>query len=353
MKILASPDSFKGSLSSFEVCSAIKRALNTQFDVEAIPFADGGEGFCDAYLNNFGGEKIFCTCTDTLGDKINCSYIKNGSEAIIESAAASGLRSRKDALGASSRGTGELILHAIRSGAKSITVALGGSGCTDGGTGSLSALGVEFLNASGKAVLFPNGKTTHEIKSVSHFPNYGVSLTLACDVENPFCGENGAALIYSMQKGATAQEALFLDEGLKNIQSVYERGLCKSIASLKGAGAAGGLCGGLYALFGGRILSGFDYLCEKANLEEKIKSADLIITGEGKTDSQTLMGKLPYKICVLAKKYGKKTCLISGQIDGVSLADIQISLTDENTPVEEAVKNASKLIENKLKEMLL
>lgn len=354
MKILTVPDSFKGSLSSFEVCNCIKDALGDKHSVECVAFADGGEGFADAYRHISGGEEVFLECTDTLGGKTNAKYIINKNEAVVECASASGLRKGKDALHATSYGTGELILNAISHGAKKITVALGGSGCTDGGTGALSALGVQFCTDSHEIISIPNGKTLSEIKSIKSFPDFsGISLTLACDVTNPLYGKNGAAFVFAKQKGANENEILLLDRGLRNIADIYNKHFNKDVSQFPGSGAAGGLAAGLAALFNCEVKSGFDYLCEISNLEEKIKNADLVITGEGCTDSQTLMGKLPFKICSLAKKHGKKSCLISGQIKNIQLADIQISLVDEVISVDEAISDTEKILKNKAKQILL
>lgn len=354
MKILAVPDSFKGSLSSFEVCRCIKDALGDRHSVECVPFADGGEGFTDAYRHIAGGEEAFLECTDTLGGKINAKYIRNKDEAVIECASASGLRKEKNALLATSYGTGELILDAILHGAKKITVALGGSGCTDGGTGALSALGVQFCTESNENISIPNGKTLSEIKSIKSVPDFsGISLTLACDVTNPLYGKNGAAYVFAKQKGADKSDISRLDCGLRNIAEIYKRHFKKDVSRISGSGAAGGLAAGLSALFNCEIKSGFDYLYEISGLEEKIKNSDLIITGEGCTDSQTLMGKLPFKICSLAKKFGKKTCIVSGQIKDIQLADIQISLVDEATSVDEAIADTGKILKNKVKQILL
>ena len=165
-------------------------------------------------------------------------------------------------------------------------------------------------------------------------------MTYACDVENEFFGKNGAAYVFAGQKGANKTQIEELDEGLKRLNAFFP----SDISKIKGAGAAGGLCGGLYAIYGGEIKSGFDILSEYAHLEDKIAKADLVITGEGKTDNQTLMGKLPYKISELCKKHGK--------IENVSLGDKMISLVDENTSEDEAIENAAQILEQKAKYVL-
>ncbi|MFQ9838659.1 MAG: glycerate kinase [Eubacterium sp.] len=175
-----------------------------------------------------------------------------------------------------------------------------------------------------------------------------IDLTYACDVENEFFGKNGAAYVFAGQKGANKTQIEELDEGLKRLNAFFP----SDISKIKGAGAAGGLCGGLYAIYGGEIKSGFDILSEYAHLEDKIAKADLVITGEGKTDNQTLMGKLPYKISELCKKHGTKCTVISGKIENVSLGDKMISLVDENTSEDEAIENAAQILEQKAKYVL-
>lgn len=351
MKILIVPDSYKGTLTSAEVCRCIKDGILQTFDAEitALPFADGGEGFAECLSNICNGEILYTRCTDIYGKERKGHIYTYDKTAIIECAIASGLQCRKDVMNATSYGTGELINYAVSKGFNNIILGLGGSGCCDGGAGALTALGAKFKNIYGEIIRRPTGKDLENIygadfrNSVKH-----ISFTYACDVDNPYFGKNGAAYVFAKQKGASDSEIIQLDNGLKRINAF----LPTDIGKVKGAGAAGGICGGLYAVYGGSIKSGFELLAEAYDLEEKIRSADVVVTGEGKTDKQTLMGKLPYKISLLCKKYNKKCVVISGIIDGVQLGDKMISLADEDISVNEAMENPVKVLTNKAKFIL-
>lgn len=348
MKILVVPDSFKGSMTSKQVCDTIKKAITenrSDLGVKAIPFADGGEGFTDAFKQATNGETISAECHNIYGQKITANYIGFGDTAVIESAAASGILPIKRVMQASSYGTGELIKDARTKGFRNIILGLGGTGCCDGGAGCLAALGGVFYDECWNAIPFPKGNDLNFI--------YGVNLknvvkdihfTFACDVNNEYFGKNGAAYIFAPQKGASKTDVEALDEGLKRLNAFFKN----DIGRVKGAGAAGGICGALYSLYGGEIKSGFDILADFTNLEEEIKSSDIVITGEGKTDAQTLMGKLPFKISELCKRHGKRCVLISGEIDNVRLADVQISLVDRDTSVEEAMESPVEILYEKV-----
>lgn len=351
MKILIVPDSFKGTLSSAEVCECIKNGIlqTTDAEITTLPFADGGEGFAKCLSDICNGNILYTTCSDLYGKRIKGHIFTYDNTAIIECATASGLQKKKDVMNATSYGTGELIKFAVSKGFHNIILGLGGSGCCDGGAGALSALGVEFKNIDGEIMNYPCGKDLENI--------YGVKLsncvkeinfTYACDVDNPYYGKNGAAYVFAPQKGATKSDIITLDNGLKMINAF----LPVDISKLKGAGAAGGICGGLYSIYKGEIKSGFDILAQAYSLEEKIKTADIVVTGEGKTDRQTLMGKLPYKISKLCGKYNKKCIVISGIIDNVKLGDKMISLADKHTTIQDCMENSAKILTNKAKFIL-
>lgn len=256
---------------------------------------------------------------------------------------------RKDVMNATSYGTGELIKFAVSKGFNNIILGLGGSGSCDGGAGALSALGAVFRNIDGEIIDCPKGGDLVNIYGAG-FTNLvkDINFTYACDVENPYFGKNGAAYVFAKQKGADNEQIKILDDGLKMLNAF----LPVDISKVTGAGAAGGICGGLYSVYGGKIKSGFDILADYSNLEEKIISSDIVITGEGKTDKQTLMGKLPYKIAELCKKHNKKCIVISGIIDGVKLGDKMISLVDKNTTIEESLSNPKEILTNKSKLIL-
>ncbi|MCM1115151.1 MAG: glycerate kinase [Clostridium sp.] len=352
MKILIVPDSYKGTLTSAEVCACIKKGIRStdkNAEIICMPFADGGEGFGECLSNICNGNILYSWCSDIYGKRIKKPIYTYGDTAIIECAAASGLQKKKDVMNATSYGTGELIKSAADNGFKHIILGLGGSGCCDGGAGAIAALGGKFMDIYGDEIEYPCGKDLENIYGIK-LRNIvkDINFTFACDVTNEFYGKNGAAYVFAKQKGASNEDIIHLDNGLKMIHAF----LPNDVSKVKGAGAAGGICGGLYAIYGGEIKSGFDILADAYNLEHQIKEADLIITGEGKTDQQTLMGKLPCKICSLAKKYNKKCVVISGSIEGVKLGDKQISLVDSNTTLEQAMANPNKTLEDKSKYIL-
>jgi len=210
----------------------------------------------------------------------------------------------------------------------------------------VAALGAVFRDIDGDEIDFPAGKDLNNIYGVG-FTNIvkGINFTFACDVENVFFGKNGAAYVFAKQKGANDKQVKELDDGLKMINAFLPR----DIRNVKGGGSAGGICGALYSVYGGKIKSGFDILSEAADLEEKIKASDIVITGEGKTDKQTLMGKLVFKISELCKKYDKKCIVMSGDIENVKLGDKMYSLVEKNISKEDAIKNADNLLYEKAK----
>ncbi len=352
MKILIVPDSFKGSLTSEEVCECIRDGIHetdSGAEITTLPFADGGEGFAVSMASICKGNILYTNVHNIYGRPVKAPIVTFGKTAVIECAAASGLLHRKDVMNATSYGTGELIKFAVSRSFSNIILGLGGSGCCDGGAGALAALGAVFYDENYTKISIPKGKDINYIFGLN-LRNIvkDINFIFACDVENEYCGKNGAAYVFAPQKGANEKQVEELDDGFKRLNAF----LPNDISRVKGTGAAGGICGGLYSVYGGEIKSGFDILAEYSLLEEKIKGADIIVTGEGKTDAQTLMGKLPYKISLLAKKHGKKCVIISGSIDGARLGDKMISLVDENTTVDEAIKNAPSLLREKAKYIL-
>lgn len=349
MKILIVPDSFKGSLTSKEVCECIKTGIlstNENNEIEVLPFADGGEGFADCMAEICKGSRLYTDCHNIYNQQIKGSIVAFENTAIIEAATASGLLKRKQVMQASSYGTGELIKFAKSQGFSNIILGLGGTGSCDGGAGALSALGAKFYDENWDIIERPKSNDLNFIFGVDFKEVVkDINFTFACDVENSFFGENGAAYVFAPQKGARKTDVVELDDGLQRLNAFFK----KDIRNIKGSGAGGGLCGGLYAVYGGAIKSGFDILAEHSRLESRIQNADIIITGEGKTDKQTLMGKLPYKISNLAKKHNKKCIIISGAIEDVTLGDKMISLVDENTTSEQAIQNAKEILTEKSK----
>lgn len=347
MKILIVPDSFKGTLTSKQVCECIEKGIreaNNSVEITSIPFADGGEGFAECLGNMCNGEILYSKCTDLYGRSIRAAAFTAGKAVVTECAYAAGLQDKRDVMNATSYGVGELIKRLVQKGFKEITLGLGGTGSCDGGAGALSALGAVFYDEYSNQIKAPKGRDLTRIYAAD-FTNCvkDISFTYACDVDNTLYGENGAAYIFAPQKGAAENDVRELDEGLKNLNCHLPR----DVSKLKGGGAAGGICAGLYSVYGGKIESGFDILARACRLEEKISNADIVITGEGRTDRQTLMGKLPYKISRLCAKYKKQCVVISGSIEDVKIGDKMISLTGGGITAEYAMKNAASVLTSK------
>ena len=337
-KVVIVPDSFKGTLSATEVCSIVKAELQKRYpDLEAIeiPVADGGEGTVDALLTAMGGERIYCTVKSPLGRDITAYYgILPDGTAVIEMAQASGITLEKEnnALKSSTYGTGQLILDAVSRGIKSILIGIGGSATTDGGIGALVPLGVGFYDKNGKEVpLCGEGLKLIEKIDASNLDKRlsECNITVLCDVVNPLYGEKGAAFVFSPQKGASEKDVLFLDEGLRNLARVSADTSGRDFSLCEGAGAAGGLGFALIAFLGARLTKGIEHVLEKTGFSEKIKGADLIITGEGRLDRQSLMGKVPF--FVAEKSKGKRVLALVG--------------VSEVTPEEAAENGIGEIIE--------
>ncbi len=352
MQYLLVLDSFKGSISSLHAAESVKRGLGGG---EIIPVSDGGEGFTESVFYLLGGEFVSVDTTDSYGKPITAKYLRVGNTAYIETACADGIVTvggkNKSIVSARSVGTGETILHALKSGCKRLVIGFGGSAVNDGGTGALYALGAKFYTAEGKEAL-PGGLCGEE---ADYIDVSGVSplikeaeVVFACDVTNPFYGENGASLVFSPQKGADTETALRMDKSHERLARLIENATGKDIAHIPGSGAAGGLTGGLAAVCSPTFVSGFDIIASLAGLEQKISEADVVITGEGKTDATTLQGKLPCRVIQRAKAQGKKSVCVSGIISPEAnklFADMLISLVGEAVTVEESLKNPALYLE--------
>lgn len=299
-RIVVACDSFKGSFSSLEasrIIAGVIKNKNPDCEIIVLPIADGGEGTVDAYFYALGSEKINVKVKSPLFGDVTAQYaMLKDKTAVLEMAQASGLTLEKknDPLLASTFGTGQMILHALNHGAKKILLGLGGSATTDGGAGCVEALGALLTDKENKPI--PHGGSgllQLEKIDLSTMDSrlQTVPITALCDVDNPLYGENGAAYVFSPQKGATQKQARLLDSGLRRLADVAKKTLKKDYAFLKGAGAAGGMGFCVTAMLGGELKSGIDSILDAADFEVIAKNADLIITGEGKLDSQSLMGK--------------------------------------------------------------
>ncbi len=304
MKILLAPDKFRGSLDAPQVCEAMTegiRMVSTEIEVVSLPMADGGEGTLDLLLWYSGGKKQTAKVQDPLGRIIDAEYglSADGKTAFIEMATASGLRllktEERNPLKTSTFGTGELIKIVLEAGVENIILGIGGSATTDAGIGMAAALGWQFLDKNGKE-LSPIGENLIKIKAINQpsfiIDNSSINIKVACDVTNPLFGENGAAYVYSPQKGADKQAVEQLDEGLMNIANVFQRDFGKDYSQIAGTGAAGGLGFGAMAFINAELKEGVKLLMDFCDFDKNLKDVNLIITGEGKIDSQTLQGKL-------------------------------------------------------------
>lgn len=325
MNILVAIDSFKGSVSSLEANNAVAEGLQLSMpdaDVIMAPLADGGEGTVDAFLYH-DGEKISCSVTGPLGEKVETYYAKiHDDTAVIEAANICGLpmvsKSQQNPMHTTSFGMGEVILHAISHGCKKIIVGLGGSCTNDAGIGMLQALGMELLNANHQAVPY-GAQGLLELTSI-HVEKLNkalqnITFIVASDVTNPLCGEMGATAIFGPQKGLDIEMIPLVDHALAEFAELTKATVNKEICELTGAGAAGGLGAAFLGYLNAELVSGIDLIADYLHLKEKIEASDLVITGEGRLDRQTVMGKGPIGIAKLCQQQYTPVIGIAGSID--------------------------------------
>ncbi len=328
LTIAIATDSFKGSLSSAAAAKAfavgVRRVFETA-EIREIPVADGGEGTVDAMLAALGGHLIEIEATGPMGTPVTASYglSQDGNTAVIEMASASGLtlvpEGERNALFATSYGTGELVLDAAKRGAKRIIIGIGGSATVDGGTGFAQALGVRFFGADGLELPAPmkaeDIKDIAAIDAAHSVPELeGAILIAACDVDNPLVGEKGAARVFGPQKGVSPEGVELLDESLTAYGKLVEGVSGKSLLCNKYTGAGGGITSALHAFFDADLCPGIDLIADVIQLAEQFKDADLVITGEGSIDSQTVYGKTPIGVAKAAKTHGIPVIAIGGQL---------------------------------------
>ena len=332
MKVVVAIDSFKGSLTSIEAGMAAKEGIlkaHPDANVVVKPLADGGEGTTDALIAGLGGERIDLTVTGPLGTPVNAhyGYLAEKNTAILEMAAAAGIilvrESEKNPLTATTYGVGEMIADAMERGIRNFIIGIGGSATNDGGIGMLQALGYGFLDKEGKQVPFgARGlEVLEEIERVSSIIIEKANPILkecnfhiACDVANPLCGKNGATYIYGPQKGVTPEIAAELDQAMNHYASVTSKFLHNDYASAEGAGAAGGLGFAFLSYLNATLTPGIDLILNAVELEKELEDTDITVTGEGRLDHQTAMGKAPVGVARLAKKYGSKVVAFAGSV---------------------------------------
>ncbi len=354
MKVVIASDSFKGCLEAIEVAECIEKGIRNVFKGAEIikkPMADGGEGTVKSLIHATRGSLEIVEVTDPLGQKIESYYgiLGNRKTAVIEMASASGLPlvpfKKRNPMITTTYGTGELIKAALDKGCREFILGIGGSATNDGGVGMAQALGGSFLDVKGIEVGYGGG----ELSKINKIDISGLDkritqsrFIVACDVDNPLCGSNGAAHVYAAQKGATKEMIFELDNGLKNLSRTIKRDLNIDIENISGSGAAGGLGAGIIAFLNGELKSGVGIIAERIELEEAIKDSDLVITGEGKIDSQTKNGKVPIGVAQIAKKYNVPVIAIAGCISDDSYINheygIDAMFSVINYPID--IKNA-------------
>jgi len=361
-KIIVAPDSFKGSLSAEKAADTIAKALRrtfTESEIVKLPIADGGEGSAKVFASKRRGRTVFAAVLDPIGERIVAEYLvlDNGKTAIIEMAEASGLtlipEEKRNPLHTTTYGTGVLIKNAIERGCGEIIVCIGGSATNDCGCGMAQALGVKFYDSNGEIKSIIKGSDLARITDIWEgklLPyTKRIKILVACDVENPLLGKNGATYTYGPQKGASPSECDSLEKGMESLIELVENKTGKKVKDTPGAGAAGGLGAGLMAFLNAELRSGIEILLELTNFERELEDADLVITGEGSIDSQSVQGKVLSGILKLALKKNVPVVAFGGQVkDEKKLLDAGLkacyTINPDDLPIPEAMANAEALL---------
>ncbi len=326
MKAVVVIDSFKGSMSSIEAGKAAKEGIlkaNPNAEVTVLPLADGGEGTTDALIEGLGGKRVSIRVTDPMGEMTDAYYgiLEDGKTAVMEMAQAAGItlvnQNHKDPYHATTYGVGEMIRDAVEKGCRKFVIGIGGSATNDGGIGMLQALGVKFLTADGKDV----GRGINALSRVASISTKDMipelkqcEFNIACDVNNPLCGENGATYIYGVQKGIQEAEMAAVDEAMKHYARITSINEGKDFANENGAGAAGGMGFAFVSYLEAKLVPGIQLILDVIKFREHIKNVDVVVTGEGRLDLQTAMGKAPVGVAKIAKKYHCKVIAFAGEV---------------------------------------
>jgi len=363
MKIVIAPDSFKESLTALQAANAIEKGIRNTIPDAAIfkiPMADGGEGTVQSLVDATVGTLIPVTVTGPLGHPVEAFFGLSGDQqtAVIEMAAASGLHlvtaEKRNPLITTTRGTGELIAAALDYGVRHMIIGIGGSATNDGGSGMAMALGARLIDKNGNEIGEGGGQLDRLAKiDVSGLDHRlaEIKIEVACDVDNPLTGPRGASAIFGPQKGATTESIKQLDQNLLHFSKIILRDLAKDIENIAGAGAAGGLGAGLMAFLSAELKTGVDIVISATNLEEQLKDADIVITGEGKIDGQTIFGKTPIGVAKAAKRHGAFVIAIAGNVAADSNVvhdhgiDAVFSILPGIVTSEEAFARAGEFIE--------
>lgn len=360
-RALIACDKFKGSLSAIEACTAVQHGLGSLWQGDLCPIADGGEGFVDTMITAMRGVKITAPSHDALGREISAEYgivqREGKTIAVIEMAAASGMwridSLERDVMRSSTFGTGELMRHAIEQHhVDQIIVGVGGSATNDGGVGMAAALGVRFFDANDR-LLDPVPDSMSNLARVNLSQRIPLPpVQVACDVENPLCGESGASAVYGPQKGASPAQVEELDRWLRHLTQVAD---AEAHAQTPGAGAAGGLGFGLLTFAGAHLVSGFSLVAEVCELRQRIAAADLVITGEGSLDAQSLSGKGPIGIARLCREIGVPCVAVAGacseEITASGWFQDTMALASLGLPLHETMSRAAELLEREVRQL--
>ena len=370
MKILVAPQEFKGSISALSVAEAAETGVMRVFpeaEVVLCPVADGGDGTLETLVEVSGGEVRTCSVQNPIGETITAQWgaMGDGVTAVIEMARTSGLAllslDERDPLNSSTFGLGQAILEALNQGFRKFIVGIGGSATNDAGAGMAQALGVALLDAEGKSIAF-GGAALADLRSIdiskmdTRIENS--QFMVACDVSNPLTGDEGASAVYGPQKGATPEMVAQLDNALLNFAEIVKKDIGKNVSEISGAGAAGGLGAGMLAFMGAELKAGVDIVLETVQLREKLSDVDLVITGEGGMDFQTVYNKAPIGVARIAGEFNIPTIAIAGLLGqnftvvhdhGIRAAT---SIVDGPISLEESSERASELISNSVEESL-
>ena len=357
MRILLASDKYKGSLTATQVAAILQRVFQAEIPgvlCDVCPIADGGEGTTEAMITALGGQWVETPSLDALGRPITARYglvtTAGQTEAVMEMSAASGLAMVSDLpldpTTASTHGTGLMIKDAIQRGAHTILIGIGGSATNDGGTGMAQALGYHFLDASGQELqCLP--RDLHLLAQIRKPALAPIAIQVACDVNNPLLGQHGCTQVYGPQKGVT--DFSYFEQRLGKLAHLVQHDLQVDAADIPGAGAAGGLGYGLMAFCGAQLVSGFDLVADAVNLRQRIAEADLVITGEGRLDAQTLHGKGPVGVAQMARTLGKPVAAFAGAIDDSPALrahfDLAHAIKPPAMPLSEAIARAAELLE--------
>lgn len=366
MKILIAPDKFKGSLTARQAAEAIANGFHKVFpnaEIQLLPLADGGEGILDAFRQTTATEPHQAIVRDALGRNVSAEWIMLGGVstriAIIESSQANGMwriaAAERDPLKSSTYGVGQLIAEAVAAGAEEITIGIGGSATNDAGAGMAAALGIRFLDESGNPV-DPSPQNFHKIASIDSSEMIPLCpITVACDVSNPLLGSNGATRIYGPQKGVKEDQLADVESSVAQLAAIADKHFKTNFQEIPGTGAAGGLGYGLMTFCRAKLVPGFDCIANALDAEQFIRNADIVITGEGSLDSQSLNGKTPIGVAKLARKHKIPVYAIAGKIEDkeellLHFDDLD-SILDGHVTLEDAINNASELLSESAKRL--